>query len=109
MHHNIWALKRHTDIKYLLLRLTEVLGDKSFLVHAPEEGHQQSIDLVSPENLSVRAYIYTFCQEPGFFGLVIDYPILTDNNLESTETSHENISFDTLIELLAAHFDVVDY
>jgi len=103
---NVWALKRDTDIKHLLLELSRVLGLKAFDIHAPDDGHPQSIELLSKEDPRLKAYIYTFSQAPNDFGLVLDYPMLEDNDLSSMETAYEEIKLDYLIDLLAAHFDI---
>ena len=103
---NIWALKRDNDIKHFMLEVERILGNQAFLIHASEDGHPKSIELLSNEDKRIKAYVFTFGQETGRFGLILDYPVLEDNNLSSTETAYDDIGLENLIDLLAMHFDV---
>ena len=98
MNENIWALARHQEIKHLLLLLVEQLGDEAFVIDTIIPVDARAIYLQHREDAAVRAYIYTVGQQSEHYGVHFEFP----NSVEP----HENVALESLVEMLAVHFDV---
>ncbi len=95
---NIWALDRHQDIRHVLLLLAAQLGDGAFMVDAETPADSRAVYLCHPEEPGVRVWLYLLGQSGQRYGVHLEYP-------QSVEF-HEDVSLETLVEMLAVHFDV---
>jgi hypothetical protein len=98
MTHNIWALAKHPGIKHLLLLLSEQLGGTAFIIEHAAPADARAVYLRHRELESVRAYIFTLGQQPGRYGVHLEYP--------ESVVPHENVSLSTIVGMLAVHFDI---
>jgi len=98
MTENIWAIAKHSDIKHLLLLLTEQLGSDGFVIDHATAVDDRAIYLQHRDAEQVRAYIYTLGQKAGRYGVHLEFP-------ESVEP-HENLSLASLVAMLSVHFDI---
>ncbi|GAB3375511.1 hypothetical protein [Azotobacter armeniacus] len=95
---NIWALDKHQDIRHVLLLLSEQLGPGAFIIDAATSLDPRAVYLVHREEAGVRAWLYTLGQNPGHYGVHLEYPHATD--------TYENLALPELVAMLAVHFDV---
>lgn len=95
---NIWSLPRHPEIRHLLLLLTEQLGEQGFVIDTVTPVDARAIYLLHRDDAAVRAYLYTHAQQPGRYGVHLEYP-------QSMEL-HENVALTSLVAMLAVHFDI---
>lgn len=101
---NIWSMKKHQSIKHLLLLLNEQLGQGAFVIDDQTDTSARSIYVRHTEDGDVSAYLYTVGQDFERYGVHLEYP-------HSPETqwvfeAMENLSLGSLVEVLAAHFDI---
>jgi hypothetical protein len=103
---NVWALNKDPNIKSLLLRLQSHLGSDEFIIEENDDLHPSSVFLHHTNHADYRAFVYTFSQLPNRFGVHLEYPDLaTSGNLFEAQ---ENITFKSLVDMLAVHFDIAE-
>jgi hypothetical protein len=100
---NVWALNKDNGIRRLLHVLLEHFGPDAFKMSGRWDKDVSAVGLFQPGDESMLAYIYTYGQDTGRYGLHLEYP--GGNDLSST-TMIENIELSQVIELLKAHFDI---
>lgn len=100
---NVWALNKDNAIRRLLHRLLERFGADAFAMSGRWEKDECAVGIFQPGEESMLAYIFTYGQEAGRYGLHLEYPGVNDL---STATMMENIDLEQLIELLKAHFNI---
>jgi len=100
---NVWALNKDNAIRRLLHVLVDRFGPDAFAMSGRWEKDESAVGIYQPGEESMLAYIFTYGQESGRYGLHLEYP--GANDLSST-TMIENIELNYLIELLQAHFDI---
>jgi hypothetical protein len=101
---NIWSLEKDPAIKSLLVQLQSHLGENKFIIEENNHLNHHSIFLHHTQHWDVRAFIFTFGQQPDHYGIHLEYPIVQSaGNLIDI---HENISFKSLVSILAVHFDI---
>lgn len=105
MSFNIWALPKDKNVRALLLKLEQRLGNGSFALSPRRCEHPGAVVLCKPDQEEVVAYLYTFGQEPGSFGLHLEYPVFPGQNVAPPDI-HENIGLEKVADLLRTHFDV---
>ena len=103
---NIWALPKDKDVRATLLKLEQRLGSGHFALSQRRCEHPGAVVLCKPDQADVVAYLYTFGQEPGCFGLHLEYPMFPGQPVMPPDI-HENIRLDRVADLLRTHFDIV--
>ena len=96
---NVWAIDKDIPLKLLLLELVHRYGENTFALNT-QELHHKAIDLSLLNSPDLSAYIYTFGQTPGCYGIDLKYPIPAHNSVGE----HENLTLDQIIETLSIHF-----
>jgi len=97
---NIWALDKHQDIRHVLLLLTEQLGENAFVIDPETSRDPRTVYLLHREDAGVRAWLHILGQEPGCYGVHLEYP--------NSSEIHENLPLAELVAQLAVHFDVAN-
>lgn len=95
---NVWAIKKDIPLKLLLLELVYRYGENT-LALKEQELHFQAIDLCILNDPALSAYIYTFGQNAGCYGIDLRYPISAHNIVGE----NENLTLDQIIEIIATH------
>ncbi len=95
---NVWAINKDIPLKLLLLEMVHRYGENSLALNNQEQ-HFQAIDLCTVCDPNISAYIYTFGQNAGRYGIDLKYPISAHNIVGE----HENLSLDQAIEALSTH------
>jgi hypothetical protein len=95
---NVWAIKKDMPLKLLLLELVHRYGENTLGLNN-QEVHFQAIELCSLNDASLTAYIYTFAQKTGRYGIDLKYPISTHNIVGE----NEDLSLEQIIEIITIH------
>ena len=95
---NVWAINKDNPLKLLLLELVHRYGENTLALNTQEQ-HYQAIDLCTPNDSKLSAYIFTFGQSSGRYGIDLRYPISTNNIVGE----NENLTLDQIIEIISTH------
>ena len=95
---NVWAIDKDMPLKLLLLELVHRYGENTLALNTQEQ-HYQAIDLCTLDDPSLSAYIYTFGQSTGRYGIDLRYPISAHNIVGE----NENLTLDQIIEIISTH------
>jgi hypothetical protein len=103
---NAWALKKHESIKRLVLLLQERLGARA-LDLSPHQGlGSQAIRLASADDPTLTAYLFSYGQANGRYGVHLEYPQHDGPDINSPQDIYEDLSIDVLADMLRVHFGV---
>jgi len=100
---NIWALDKDLGIKHLLLLLSECLGRQSFCISTDAELDAMSIRIYKPGEAEMSAYLYTYGQDEGRYGVHLEYPQLAETAASKTIEMQEGLDIDQLLAVLQVH------
>ena len=95
---NVWAINKDQSLKLLLLELVHRYGENTLALMEREQ-HFQAFELCKLNDPSLSAYIYTFGQNAGLYGIDLKYPIPAHNIVGE----NENLTFDQIIEIISTH------
>ncbi len=95
---NIWVLKKDIPLKLLLLELVQRYGENVLALNDSEQNFQ-AIDIHLPDEPKLSAYVYTFGQTQGLYGIDLRYPIATNNIVGESE----NLNLEQAIGIIATH------
>ena len=95
---NVWAINKDMPLKLLLLELVHLYGERTLALKEKEQ-HFQAIDLCKLNHPALSAYVYTFGQTAGLYGIDLKYPISTNNIVGE----NENLTLDQIIEIISTH------
>jgi hypothetical protein len=95
---NVWAIDKDIPLKLLLLELVHRYGENTLALNNQEQ-HFQAIDLCTLNDPSLSAYIYTFGQNAGRYGIDLKYPISAHNIVGE----NEGLTLDQIIEIISIH------
>lgn len=95
---NVWAINKDMPLKLLLLELVHRFGENTLALNTKEQNFKAiEICLVDDPNLS--AYVYTFGQDNGCYGIDLKYPIPVNNIIGE----NENKNLDQVIDIVSTH------
>jgi hypothetical protein len=95
---NVWAIKKDTPLKLLLLELVHRYGENTLALNTREQ-HYQAIDVCTINEPTLSADIYTFGQSAGRYGIDLRYPISAHNIVGE----NEDLTLDQIIEIISTH------
>jgi hypothetical protein len=95
---NVWAIDKDMPLKLLLLELVHRYGENILALNTQEQ-HYQAIELSTIAEPKISAYIYTFAQNCGCYGIDLKYPIAAHNIIGESE----NLTLDQTIEIISIH------
>lgn len=95
---NVWAIEKDMPLKLLLIEWVHRYGENSLALNLAEQNFQ-AIELVGLDNPGLRAYVYTFAQQPGYYGIDLKYPIAAHNIIGGSE----NQTLEQIIAILQTH------
>ena len=95
---NVWAIDKDVPLKLLLLELVHRYGENTLALNTKER-HFQAIELCMLNDPSLAAYVYTFGQNAGRYGIDLKYPITTHNIVGE----NENLTLDQVMEIIVIH------
>jgi hypothetical protein len=100
---NIWSQKKATELKALLLLLSDRLVADSWVMDNDEPGDSQSVRLQSAANPDLAAYISLHGQLPGCFSVHLEFPIYTGAGRFDNTQIAENLNQERALQLLILH------
>ena len=95
---NIWAIDIDIPLKVLLLELVHQFGENTLMLINPEQ-HYQAAEIATFNDKRLSAYIYTFGQNRGYYGLDLKYPIVAHNIIGE----NENLSLNQTLDIITIH------
>ncbi len=95
---NVWAIDKDSPIKVLLVELVHRYGENT-LAMINRENHFQAIEICPVGNPELSAYVYTFGQRRGCYGIDLKYPIVTHNIIGENEDQ----SLEHVLEIIDTH------
>jgi hypothetical protein len=95
---NVWAIDKDMPLKLLLLELVHRYGENTLALNTQEQ-HFQAINLCMHNEPALSAYIYTFGQHAGRYGIDLRYPIAAHNIVGD----NENLTLDQIIDIISTH------
>jgi hypothetical protein len=98
---NVWAIDKDAPLKVLLIELVHRYGENTIMLNSAEQ-HKQAIELFTPEQPTLRAYIYTFGQQVGRYGIDIKYPIAAHNIVGE----YEEQRLEQILSILELHLEL---
>jgi hypothetical protein len=101
---NVWALNKDNAIRRLLHVLLDRFETDALAISGRWEKDGRAVGLYRQGEESVLAYIFTYGQETGRYGLHLEYP--GENDLSASTQMVENLDLNHLIELLEVHFNL---
>ncbi len=104
---NLWGLKKDISIKHLLLLLQQDMGQDGFTLKSVDKLDDHSIRLGS-EQTQATAYLYTYGQRNDRYGLDLEYPVNSEQNINEQEYCYEDLRYDWLLEILKQHLQWYD-
>ncbi len=103
---NIWSLAKDVYLKHLLLELAERFGIDSFVPSERWREDFQAVGIDTPNEPGLSAYVFTYGQEPGKYGLHLEYPRHPDSAPENVANQKEGISLNDLVDILRQHLEL---
>ncbi len=101
---NIWALEKHTSVKYVLLLLVNEFGTNSFKVDIEGNLDNRAVYLQHRAQNSTRAYIFTNGQIKERYGVHLEFPFSASANVFLE--AYENLTYSGLKRILTDHLDL---
>ncbi|MFA5982757.1 MAG: hypothetical protein WC782_01975 [Methylococcaceae bacterium] len=98
---NVWAIDKDAPLKLLLLELVHRYGENTLALSNFEQ-HFQAIELCLLNEPNLTAYIFTFGQDKGRYGIDLKYPITTHDIVGQ----NENKTLEQIIEIIEIHFSL---
>jgi hypothetical protein len=95
---NVWAIDKDMPLKLLLLELIHRYGENTLALNN-QERHFQAIEISQLNDPKLSAYVFTFGQSKGLYGIDLKYPITAHNIVGA----YEELNLDQIIDIIATH------
>ncbi|MYM62288.1 hypothetical protein [Pseudomaricurvus sp. HS19] len=102
---NIWSLRRDKSIRRLLLILREQFGQQAFEIEHNVDTSQYAIFVRHPQEPELRAYLFTYGQDPNRYGIHLEY--VQENLVDSLYDVFEGLTSRQLADILSSHFNLL--
>jgi hypothetical protein len=102
---NLWALPKTTELRLLMLTLEQRVDIGRLSLDSAADWNHQELYLHDASVVDLSAYLYTYGQTEGRYGLQLHYP----TQLSGTSSPYnpmENLSLDKTAELICLHFEL---
>lgn len=103
---NIWAIEKDSSIKLLLLLLAQALSADSFNISDNHQLDSRAVRIYKTDDYLMSAYIYTYGQNEGFYGIHLEFPFHDEMDISSSLDIYEGVRFERVVDLLRTHFDL---
>jgi len=67
---------------------------------------EQGLGLELPEEPRLSAFVYTYGQQPGHYGVELSFPEVSLASLAGVPLNQENLDLAHIISILGTHFDL---
>lgn len=81
-------------------------GADSFYIEGEDFSDFLSIKLTKKDRQDISAYIYTYGQPMGLYGIHLEFPWFNENSYDESTLVKEGVTLDQAISMLAVHFDI---
>ncbi len=105
---NFWAIEKDVSIKLLLIVLGDNLGVENFRVADNRQLDTRAVRIYKKDDELVSAYVYSYGQGEGRYGIHLEYPFHDDADILSNDDIREGMDLDDIVQLLRVHLDVVN-
>lgn len=95
---NVWAIDKDIPLKVLLLELVHRYGENALALSGVVQ-HHQAIELSRAGAPNLSAYVYTFAQDQGCYGIDLKYPIAAHNIVGE----NENLTLAQILAIIDTH------
>jgi hypothetical protein len=103
---NIWASKKDTSIKHLLLLLQHEFKPGAYeIIDAPAD-NERAVRFTNPQVTDTQVYVYTYGLEEERYGVHIEYPNHEETNYYDTMETQDNIDLAELITILIMKLEI---
>lgn len=102
---NVWSLEKALDIKEVLILLQTDYEKSQFIIENETPTDDCAIYLRHRDFPRFRAYVFTVGQIKERYGVHLEFP--KANSQTNLMESYENLTYQTLSEILAVHLDLV--
>lgn len=100
---NIWACAKDVDIKHLLLLLQEEFAEPPYHIGSDDNTDARAIRLQHPDG-DYAMYIYTYGQQPGKYGVHLEYANDLDRRVSDTLEVFDDLDYAQLLALIKVQF-----
>ena len=101
---NLWALAKDPALRVALLRMADDFDLQRLVINCADEQNHRAVRLCDREVAGLAAYLFTFGQSPGLYGLQLQYP--TTVGTAPPYHALEELRLKRVLELLAMHFEL---
>jgi hypothetical protein len=102
---NIWALPKSVDLRLLLLTLDQRVDIGRLSLDGDAECNRQQLHLSDESVDGLGAYLYTYAQTEGRYGLQLHYPTQLSGD-SPPYNPMEELTLEQTAELLCLHFEL---
>ena len=95
---NVWAIDKDQPLKLLLLELVHRFGENALGLNTQEQ-YFKAIELCTLTDPKLAAYVFTFAQSPGRYGIDLKYPIPAHNIIGE----NENLTLEQTLAIIQTH------
>jgi hypothetical protein len=95
---NVWAIEKDMPLKVLLLELVHRYGEKRLFLNE-QENNFKAIEIHTEQDSKLAAYVFTFAQQSGCYGIDLKYPIRAHDIIGD----NENLSLEKTIDIIETH------
>lgn len=100
---NVWAIKKNNAIRRLLLAVEGRFGTESLRLSNRWDNNENAVGLYQQGEESLLAYVYTYGQAEGKYGLHVEYP---DEQNFTLSAMDENLDLRHVLDLLTVHLNL---
>ena len=99
-------MNKHRSIMQLMEVLEAPLSRAGVVVSDSWRGNEEAVGFFSHGDVGLSAYIYTYGQRTGRYGINVDFPDPEQGVFVPVPTSAEDLPLAVVVQMLLEHFDV---
>jgi len=97
---------KYRSLTQLLDALAAPLAAGRLALAAQWRDNEEALGLIHPDDPRHAAFVFTFGQAPGRFGVDLAFPALADIAAAGVPLVQEGLGLDQVLEVLRTHFDL---
>lgn len=100
---------KYRSLLALLDALAELIAAGRLALAAGWDDNEQALRLERPDEPALGAYVFTYGQAQGRYGVELDFPAVADALAAAVPLLHEDLTLPRLLNLLRIHFDLPEH
>ena len=100
---------KHRSLSRLLALLHGPLASGRLSIDARWRDNEEAVGVYATHEPGVSAFIFTYAQPEGCYGIELGYPDAQAVNAAGVQTAYELLEFDQALALLCTHFDLSEH